>query len=365
LTENTPYLNLPQSDLVADGGTKLASEWINDINGVVSGGFGIIDAAIEEHVTSTSAHRPQDVGVNDSTITIKQGGIYRGSFSLNQSYDKTIDLDFDDPVPSPDPVFANNTWLDISLVTEFIRANQLDASEVRTLFGWNIGDQKPISVGGITYNFRIIGVSHDDLSDGSGKAGLTLELTTTWDASGARINTTSNQATSWINSMMRLGSVGGGGIPNVDEAIIPFIRDLINNSNEGAAGHRGSNLMAVVKTVDKRTAGGSGSGGAGSTILISQDDLFLLSGREVTGTNLAGALGMTWPGEGDQYLWYQSNIGIVNRIKTPPSDTTPLIWWLRSPVPGMQTSYFAIAAAGSNTSLALTTARGVSFALCI
>lgn len=57
--------------------------------------------------------------------------------------------------------FANNTWTQI--------ANASKEGKAKTL--WKIGDTKEVADGFIC---RIVGFDHDDLADGSGKAGITL-----------------------------------------------------------------------------------------------------------------------------------------------------------------------------------------------
>lgn len=60
------------------------------------------------------------------------------------------------PPPSYDPVLENNTWSQIDLASREGKAKEL----------WNIGDEKD--------GYVIVGFDHDDLADGSGKAGITF-----------------------------------------------------------------------------------------------------------------------------------------------------------------------------------------------
>lgn len=59
---------------------------------------------------------------------------------------------------NPDPILANNTWGQI---------NEASVSGVAKEI-WNIGDEKD--------GFKIIDFDHDDLADGSGKAGITFDV---------------------------------------------------------------------------------------------------------------------------------------------------------------------------------------------
>lgn len=60
-----------------------------------------------------------------------------------------------------EPILADNTWEQISAVSKTGKAREI----------WNLGDEKD--------GYMIIGFDHDDLSDGSGKAGITFFLADT------------------------------------------------------------------------------------------------------------------------------------------------------------------------------------------
>lgn len=60
--------------------------------------------------------------------------------------------------PSYDPILANNTWAQIDQASREGKAKEL----------WNLGDEKD--------GYAIVGFNHDDLSDGSGKAGITFAI---------------------------------------------------------------------------------------------------------------------------------------------------------------------------------------------
>lgn len=82
---------------------------------------------------------------------------------------------------SYDPVLANNTWEQISEASALGLASEL----------WNLGDKKD--------GCAIVGFDHDDLADGSGKAGITLScndnnktLVSSWGTSSANRYKNSN-----------------------------------------------------------------------------------------------------------------------------------------------------------------------------
>ena len=62
--------------------------------------------------------------------------------------------------------FADNDW---SKIIEVCRAGLVPTA-------WKVGDQKAMTINGTSYNIDIIGIQHDDYSDGSGKAPLTLQM---------------------------------------------------------------------------------------------------------------------------------------------------------------------------------------------
>jgi hypothetical protein len=63
--------------------------------------------------------------------------------------------------------FSSLSWDDINTICEAKAADSV----------WNIGDEKNVKIGeNISVYFQIIGFNHDDLSDGTGKAAITLQL---------------------------------------------------------------------------------------------------------------------------------------------------------------------------------------------
>lgn len=64
--------------------------------------------------------------------------------------------------------FAGGTWADIARISE--------SGEAADYF--KIGDEKKITVNGTSMTLILIGFDHDDLADGSGKAGMTIVATT-------------------------------------------------------------------------------------------------------------------------------------------------------------------------------------------
>lgn len=124
---------------------------------------------------------------------------------------------------------------------------------------------------GQTLTYRIIGMNHDDLADGSGKAGLTFEATN--DALGyQRMNATDTTSGGWEKSELR-GRLNSGDL----WSLLP------------------SELQSKVKPVTKVT--NNKGGGWAATPSATTDKVFLLSSTEVLGF---------LDSDGTQYEYYKS-----------------------------------------------------------
>ena len=124
---------------------------------------------------------------------------------------------------------------------------------------------------GETLEYRIVGINHDDLADGSGKAGLTFEATNT-ALSTQRMNATDTNAGGWEKSELR-GRLNSGDL----WSLLP------------------SELQSKVKSVKKMTD--NKGGGTAGTPSATTDKVFLLSSTEVWGD---------LDHDGTQYEYYKS-----------------------------------------------------------
>ena len=140
---------------------------------------------------------------------------------------------------------------------------------------------------GKTLEYKIIGINHDDLADGSGKAGLTfLTVETFKDSSysggfvSARINAEDTDAGGWEKSELR-AKMNSGEIWN----LMP------------------SDFQSKVKSVRKLTNNvGGGKANKGAKVTATTDKLFLLSCTEFVGTPDSSWAECSWIGsEGTQY----------------------------------------------------------------
>ncbi|RHL22661.1 DUF6273 domain-containing protein [Collinsella sp. AF38-3AC] len=154
---------------------------------------------------------------------------------------------------------------------------------------------------GKTLEYRIVGINHDDLADGSGKAGLTFEATNA--VLGAqRMNATQTNAGGWEQSELR-GRLNSGDL----WSLLP------------------SELQSKVKSVKKMTD--NKGGGTAGTPSATTDKVFLLSTTEVYG-NLQS--------DGAQYEYYKSK-GVTTSSYSGASSSSN--HWARSVSPG-NSAYF-------------------------
>lgn len=154
---------------------------------------------------------------------------------------------------------------------------------------------------GKTLEYRIVGINHDDLADGSGKAGLTFEATNS--ALGyQKMNATNTNAGGWEKSELR-GRLNTGDL----WSLLP------------------SELQSKVKAVTKMTDN-QGDGKAG-TPTTTTDKVFLLSATEVWGDMQS---------DGTQYEYYKSK-GVTTSNYSGASSSNA--HWTRSVYPSYST-YF-------------------------
>lgn len=154
---------------------------------------------------------------------------------------------------------------------------------------------------GKTLEYRIVGINHDDLADGSGKAGLTFEATNS--ALGyQKMNATNTNAGGWEKSELR-GRLNTGDL----WSLLP------------------SELQSKVKAVTKMTD--NQGGGKAGTPTATTDKVFLLSATEVWGDMQS---------DGTQYEYYKSK-GVTTSNYSGASSSN--YHWTRSVYPYTSTSF--------------------------
>ena len=168
---------------------------------------------------------------------------------------------------------------------------------------------------GKTLEYRIIGIDHDDLADGSGKAGLTFLTTSTTISS--RMNATDTNAGGWEKSELRT-KMNSGEIWN----LMP------------------SDFQSKVKSVKKLTNNiGDGSANKDAAITATSDKLFLLSYSEIVPTSYWASSYPWTSNEGTQYEAFKGKV--TNNYSGNDCLKIGNYWWERSASP-YGSSYFLI-----------------------
>ena len=256
--------------------------------------------------------------VNGTTYTVKGGKCMVNGTVYNIRKGRTLiggtgyDITF---APAYDPVFANNTW---EQIIEACHNNEVPDT-------WKVADQKPMTIGGSDYLIDIIGKSHDDYSDGSGKAPLTFQLHDCYKLAKAMHSTAANTM-GWTKCSMRVEH-------------LPIILKQMP-----------ADVQSGIREVNKITA----SGGRSTSLVTTKDSLFLLSEVEVFGSSINSNAG-----EGTQYDYYKAGNSTVKNFNGSAYD-----WWERSPSTGSTRLYCAVNSTGSSINSSANVIHGVAFAFC-
>lgn len=188
-------------------------------------------------------------------------------------------------------LWATGTWAEIQAVLDDYYAGNI--TDLRQYF--QVGDEREIDVAtwasdGIAqeagaYSFVIIGIEHDDLFDGSGKAALTIMKkesykTTTYVVS--KTSTTSYSAAMWVNFSIRNGLV------NFKNALPSELSTMIKNVNKKYAIRGTSQYVSTSYT----------------KLYELKDTAFILSYTEYTGYGLANSNGAETSFDGKKYEYF-------------------------------------------------------------
>ena len=204
------------------------------------------------------------------------------------------------------------------------------AMDAETKFSMKLTDGK-------TLEYRIIGINHDDLADGSGKAGLTFLTTSTGISS--RMNATDRNAGGWEKSELR-AKINSGEIWN----LMP------------------SDFQSKVKSVKKLTNNVSGTD-ENAAVTATSDKLFLLSYSEIVPTSYYAADPWT-SSEGAQYEAFRGKV-TNNYHMSNHAIALGSVWWERSVLPCNSACFLCVHSYGAVTySSNATDSRCVLTAFC-
>ena len=210
----------------------------------------------------------------------------------------------------------NFTWAQIDYISE----NGLMSDY------FNIGDTKNVTIGSATYVVEIVGFSHDDKADGSGKAGLTFGLKDCLNTT-YQMNSSDTNAGGWGSCALRATLRG----------------DIWNQLP--------SELRGVIKEVTKKASAGNSS----STISSYTDTLFLFAEKEIFGSTQYSV-----NGEGTQYARFTTSNTRIKKLNGSAAH-----WWLRSPGSGITNGFCIVTSGGTANSDAASISYGVAFGFCV
>lgn len=191
---------------------------------------------------------------------------------------------------------------------------------------FNVGDTKNVSINGTTYVVEIVGFSHDDKADGSGKAGITFGLKDCLNTTYA-MNSSNTNTGGWGNCALR-----------------STLQSTIYNQLP-------SDLREVIKNVTKKASAGSKS----TTISSYTDNLFLFAEKEIFGSTTYSV-----NGEGTQYARFTTSSTRIKKVNGSAST-----WWLRSPASSYSTTFCCVLTGGTANDYLASTSYGVAFGFCV
>ena len=210
--------------------------------------------------------------------------------------------------------FANNSW-------EAIIAACQSGSVPST---WVVGNSKPMTINGTSYQIDIIGKNHDTYTAG-GTAPLTFQM---HDCYGTKYQMNSSNTNS-----------GGYDSTAMHTTHLPAILATMP-----------SEVQAGIKQVNKLASAGSQS----ATIETIACKLFLLSEIEIFGRTTYSKAG-----EGSQYAYYSAGNSKVKNLSGSES-----IWWERSPNGSDLTRFCRVNSGGGADIASASYSRGVAFGFC-
>ena len=183
-----------------------------------------------------------------------------------------------------------------------------------------------------TIDVEIVGIDHDNLADGTGKAGLTFIV----------------KEMPFITSPMNSGSTSNSGGWNSTYMRSSTIQTVYNALPE--------ELRNVIKPVIKKASAGSKS----SDIVESTDSVWIPSYIEVCAD--ASSTGSVYTNEGETYSIYASN---SDRQKYKTDGVTLSTYWTRSPVANSMYGFWYVTSNGELTTFGSDSSMGVAFGFCI
>ena len=210
--------------------------------------------------------------------------------------------------------FADNDWASI---IEACHSGSVPST-------WLVGNSKPMTINGASYQVDIIGKNHDTYTAG-GKAPLTFQMHDCY-ADTKAMNSSNTNSGGWTSCAMR-------------QTHLPAILALMPTEVQNG-----------IREVNKLTSAGNRS----STINTTADKLFLLSEIEIF-----GSVSYSKSGEGTQYDYYKAG-----NSKVKKQNGSAAYWWERSPYASGSELFCLVNSDGSANSSRARYANSVAFGFC-
>lgn len=214
------------------------------------------------------------------------------------------------------------SWAEINEYAQMGVANQL----------FSVGDTKDVSVSGETLTFEIVGFNHDDLADGSGKAGITFGMKNLM-GSTIKMNNSNTNSGSYAGSAMKtyVGTTFYNGMPAEVRNVIKSVKKVTGNSD-------GSSSWSGTRTDNFKT--------------------WLFSEAEVFGTKTYSV-----GNEGSKYARFTSNS--LRSKKLSNGTGSAYYWWLRSPSLGNSYNFCRVNDDGAVDNSGASSSDGVCVGFCV
>lgn len=268
-----------------------------------------------------NGHIPYQFTLNGETIA--SGATYT---AVADTDIKIIAIYWDGVNVPANPNFADNDWLIIKAVAQAGKASEL---------GWAVGDTKPITIEGATYNVRISDMTAGryQYSNENRTTNMAFELVEILPTT-RQMNSTNTNAGGWAESLLRKNLNG------LEGSTVNILSTLP------------ADLQEVLEEVQIKSANGGSTNYTGIT--ESANKLFLLSMAEVFSTTTAQYLE-----EGSRWQYYAQNDTNSARIKYRSGSAST--WWFRSPYASNTNIFGYVNGNGYSGGNNATNLNGVSF----
>ena len=245
--------------------------------------------------------------------------------TLTITYTITVEQE---EAPQPTSAFTTDSWATIAAASADGTASTK----------YKVGDEKTITLTtGEEVTVQIWGFGHDDLADGSGKAGITLGMKNLLATTYA-MNSSNTNSGGWEASKMRTTTM---------PAILATLPE---------------DLQAVIKEVNKLSSEGGSTADALDT---TADKLFLFSVKEITGTNTYSLDGEGTQYEGWKTLLNNSAISATRVKRLSNGDGNASSWWTRSAYSGDSGYFCCFETSGSVSGYGAFRSCGVCLGFCV